>query len=178
MADIKINGDKYFQVRKHPMILLERLIFNELIFFLIYFALRWAYYNFPYDSFSIIPDLEIYLFLSTLLIHIVNIFSAVWITLFWSSNYYIITPKDVTVRRGVFYTYEKAFSIDKAESVTYRQGFWGKVFNYGTVKVFSPALREDIFIRDIPSPEKFAELLRTHTDATNSLFRFIPQREP
>jgi uncharacterized membrane protein YdbT with pleckstrin-like domain len=158
--------------------LLERLIANEIIFFLIYFILRWAYYNFPYEAFSIIPDLELYLFISTLIIHIINLFSAIWITLFWSSSYYVITPKYVTVKRGVFYTYEKVYNIEKTESVTFTQGFWGKIFNYGTVKVFNPALREDVFIRNIPSPDKFAELIRTHTDSTNSLLRFIPRREP
>lgn len=42
---------------------------------------------------------------------------------------------------------------------TFEQSFFGKIFSYGTMELYDPALKEKIYLLNVPNPRKNSELV-------------------
>jgi len=96
------------------------------------------------------------------------------IVLHWIYNYYIIEPKNIISRNGIIFSKEARFNMELLQSVAVRQGFFGKIFNYGTIELFNPELEKKVFLRNIPDPykeSKFIEKLCPNTGASHILIK-------
>lgn len=78
----------------------------------------------------------------------------------WRHNYYEVTPGRIYFwRREVFSNNYITYRTDSAGSAKLVQDFIGKVINCGTIVVQGPLLREPIFIRNIPNPSYYKEVI-------------------
>ncbi|KXK26243.1 MAG: Bacterial membrane flanked domain protein [candidate division WS6 bacterium OLB20] len=114
--------------------------------------------------------------LTTFLMNIFNIFIIISVHLKWASNYYVLRSGEVVFRKGLFNTSEERFSVENAVSISTSRSLLGKIFNFGTVKIFNSALGNDLILRDIPKPEFYAEILRRSKDVQNNIFMLNPRR--
>jgi PH (Pleckstrin Homology) domain-containing protein len=94
-------------------------------------------------------------------ITLVEIVLSSWIVLSWANEEWEIKEGVIYHRRGVFRMHEDAYSLKQIASTTLRQGFIGKLFNYGTIRIFSPLLKQDYYLTNIHNPR---EIMRTLED--------------
>jgi uncharacterized membrane protein YdbT with pleckstrin-like domain len=108
-------------------------------------------------------------------IRIVELFSLVWITLVWASVRYSISDQQIITESGVFFDSEKVYLIDNIESVKLNRGFLGMLCNYGTIRLYAPTLKEQIFLRNIPQSRQLSKLLTKYISRHHKDVRVIAQ---
>lgn len=81
----------------------------------------------------------------------------------WKNIYYLIGPSEVVVRSGLFNRKEKSYQLNQLETVSVIQGFFGRMFDYGTLRLYSPLLDTKLNIFQIPNPHKYKELILQST---------------
>lgn len=79
----------------------------------------------------------------------------------WKFTTYLIKPEELMIRTGILEKKEKLFTLNQIETVTVRQGVFGRMFDYGSLRIFSPLLNGKVDILNIPEPRKFEKLLLT-----------------
>ena len=79
----------------------------------------------------------------------------------WLNEYYEITPKEVIYRKGFLFVKEERHRLDHLGSMKIEQGFWGRLFNYGTVVFFNWELERNISLYLIHNPLKYHNILKT-----------------
>ena len=95
------------------------------------------------------------------------------IILKWHFEYIEITKEAIIKHKGIFYKKEEIFACNYIESITLNQDFIGMMFNYGTLKLFDPVLKEPIYLYNIASPKKYSEVINkifSKTKDTSTLF--------
>jgi len=113
---------------------------------------------------------------TTTCMNLLNVVLVLSVHLKWASNYFVLRPGEVVFRKGIANSKEERYSIESSVSVTTDQSFLGRIFKFGTIKIFNPALGHDIVLRDIPKPEYYAELLRRAKDAQGGVFMLNPRK--
>jgi uncharacterized membrane protein YdbT with pleckstrin-like domain len=81
------------------------------------------------------------------------------IVLSWVYNYYIIELKNIIIRKGIIFSKEERFNMEQLQSVSVRQGLFGKIFNYGTIELHNPEMDKKVFLRSIPDPYQEAAFI-------------------
>lgn len=100
-----------------------------------------------------------------------------YVLLRWTTTYYIITPNEITAAQGIVFRDRATWKVNAIQSVTMRQSFLGRIFNYGTVHLESPFLKKDFYFRNIPEPELYAEYLEnTRAKALEDNAAAVPRR--
>lgn len=105
-------------------------------------------------------------------LHLVNTGILISMIMRWAGMMYIIRPKELVVRVGVFNSRSVSYDLSALQAVTLIQSFIGKVFNFGTVKLYNPILREDIYLSNVHNPAKYAEIIK---DYERGGIGFIPR---
>lgn len=54
----------------------------------------------------------------------------------------------------------KSYPYRDIQSITIHQGFFGKVFNYGSVNLYIPTLGHDLNFTEVSDPATFVELVK------------------
>lgn len=72
---------------------------------------------------------------------------------------YVIEPHSVVIRKGFLFTKEEHFDLEGVHDVVLQQGFFGKLFHYGTIILYNPQLKREASLTNIPDPEEIASLL-------------------
>lgn len=91
------------------------------------------------------------------LLDVVIIFS---IVLKWYFEYTDITRTAIIKHRGILYRKEQTFACNFIETITLNQDFMGMIFNYGTLELFDPALKEPIYLYNIASPKRYSDVIK------------------
>lgn len=86
-------------------------------------------------------------------------------TLSWSLEEYIIQNGTISHIYGVFKRYENTYSLKNISSVNVNQSFLSNLFNIGTIKVFSPVLKQDFYIENVDNPQKVADLIKEEVES-------------
>jgi uncharacterized membrane protein YdbT with pleckstrin-like domain len=142
-------------VRKTFLIPIIKIILLQIVFVALYFLLL-QYLNeittSPLKSGGII----LFLVLQT-----VQSFWSLYIIIKWFFTFHEITLKEISVHSGFFIQKKKYFSLEKAETVTFHKGFFGQLFNFGTIDVefFMSNQRQILVLPNISNPEKYASLI-------------------
>lgn len=68
------------------------------------------------------------------------------------------------------------YSIKNLQSVSFEQGLIGRIFNFGNVKAFSPALQKELFLTEVSSPSKIVENIKDVLEEGNNKAQFIIRR--
>jgi membrane protein YdbS with pleckstrin-like domain len=79
----------------------------------------------------------------------------------WLNEYYEITPKEIIYRKGLIFKKEERNSLDHLGSLEIDQGLFGKIFNYGTLKLFNWATEKTFSLYLIHNPMKYHHILDT-----------------
>lgn len=92
----------------------------------------------------------------------------------WLNEYYEITTNDVVYRKGVFMRHEERHKLEHIGSVNLEQGFFGELFNFGTLKLFNWTIEKDILLYLIHNPKKYQKILEAllpDADKSKEVFR-------
>jgi len=77
----------------------------------------------------------------------------------WVNNYAEIRKDDIVQKKGIISVHESVNSFQNFTAVTVHQGILGRIFNYGVIRLFNPALDHSITIKNISSPTKYKDII-------------------
>lgn len=60
---------------------------------------------------------------------------------------------------GIISKKEEKFACHFIESTTLKQSFFGKLFNYGNLVLYDPALKTEIHLNNIPNPKRQSAII-------------------
>jgi hypothetical protein len=92
----------------------------------------------------------------------------------WLEEYYEIYPREVIHKKGIIFKNEQRYILKHIGSVTLLQGIWGRIFNFGTIKLYDWLLGKDTYLYLIHNPIKYHAVLKellTETDKEKEVFR-------
>lgn len=98
----------------------------------------------------------------------------IFVIVSWLEEYYEISPTEVVHRKGFLFRREEVYTLDHIGSITLDQGLFGRIFNFGSLKLFDWALEETVNIYLIHSPLKYHKILETllpEVDREKKVFR-------
>ena len=153
-------------LRESIVLVAIRLALTEALFgfLLILFSIIYSFINSYLNS----TNLSILYFITLAVTLLMNVVMVTLIALRWSSVYTEITKEGVVKHSGLFHKKEQKYACNFIEATTLNQSFWGLIFNYGTIKLYDPTLKNQINLFDIPNPkknsEKIQKLVSTNTN--------------
>lgn len=180
LATPKIHGlDVPFLIaRKSVVFLAVRLGLIEIVFILIALVTLVIFSNFG-DAATrglLFSSLVVYLIGFLILVKVIASFVA---CVAWLREYYEIRPQEVIYRRGIITLKEVIFSCKNVQEMEVHQTVLGKIFNFGTVSLYNPVLRERFFLRDISEPNEYCELIEllVNSPGPQGEAMLVPMRE-
>lgn len=90
-----------------------------------------------------------------------------YFVVYWLKCEYRINPEKIEFTEGIFFQKENFYAIKNIESASLRQGIIGKIFNFGTLTLMAPTLKQNIQMRFIRSPHQIMRLIETLTPNTD-----------
>jgi membrane protein YdbS with pleckstrin-like domain len=105
------------------------------------------------------------------------VLGVIFLLLDWKNRYYILDKERISFRSGIFRTRELHYELTrKIESETVEQGYLGKLLHYGTVKAYNPALKVNIYLKDIPDPQYYLDVIRA-LQLNEGSIKEVPSRD-
>ena len=86
------------------------------------------------------------------------------IILQWAYTTFEMKAHELVFRKGVFRRKRTIHSLKNIQSVEVEQRFLGLLFQYGNIRLYNPLLKEEIYMRSVTDPEKYAHTLRNALD--------------
>ncbi len=119
---------------------------------------------------------EIILFNTSLFLFLIFLKTCVMIFIIiqWLNQYYEITPKEIIFKRGFIFKKEERNTLDHLGSIEVDQGLLGRIFNFGTIKLFNWATEKNFPLYLIHNPMKYHFILQTllpEADKKKKVFR-------
>lgn len=143
-------------IHKSLVVVVLKLIVLQAVFMLTYFMFRLVKNGlFGGPAYApAIADSQFWLGMTMFLVlaTIQMVITAV-ILLQWGREQYVVREDSIVHTRGVMNNREEVYSLRGVEAGKVRQGLLGRLLNFGTVSVFSPVLKKEYFLYDIPNPE-------------------------
>ncbi len=157
---------KSYTMRESFFVLVGRILLAEIVFGVIYaiLSLLLKPEPLPPGTAALVTtttetaDISYYLSVFTWL-NILNIAVVILILLVWYNRRYIISPQEVYYVRGIILRRKDVYHIQAMVAVRVRQGVFGRIFGFGTIRLESPLLKKDVFIRNIQNPHKHAQVI-------------------
>lgn len=78
----------------------------------------------------------------------------------WLEEYYEITPEEVIYKRGLIFKKEETNILEHLGSLEIKQTFLGKIFNYGSLKLYNWAMEKEVYLYLIHNPMKYYSILQ------------------
>ena len=107
-----------------------------------------------------VADVSIALFFAATVIFIAAVVVLAWIKRL--DSHYTVTSRRVIVRRGIANRNERSASIDRIQNVNTKQGFYGRILNFGDIEfdtAGSDVGDSDLALRGINDPHQMRDLL-------------------
>jgi membrane protein YdbS with pleckstrin-like domain len=145
------NFEGSYKVRTHIVIVIRKIIIPEIILAFTAFLV-----NSFVSDFAINSNMVFYIDFFLL---IINIVIFLCLLLSWNYKYYIISAKSIASNAGVILRRSKQIDVPAIRSVSVNQGFFGRIFGYGTLKLESPLLPEPFLLYDLPNPFRHSDLI-------------------
>lgn len=79
---------------------------------------------------------------------------------YWNNNKYVIEDGEVEHHRGVFWKKRVILKFPSVDKISIRQGFWAKIFGYGSIDLLSSETQEKITIKNINRPRVIARIIK------------------
>lgn len=87
----------------------------------------------------------------------------IFIIVSWLNQYYEITPKDIIFRKGLIFKKEMRYQLKHIGEVVLEQGTFGRIFNFGTLKLFNWTTEKHEYLYLIHNPLKYQHILESLT---------------
>ena len=162
-------------IRKSTAVMFTRLIMFELLFGILYMLLRIGlrYLDIQLDTeFSLSPLALV----KSLFFMIVEISVAGFVILQWINNYYILSSDEIYFMTGIISKKKKSYSLENIQSVSCEQGLIGRILNYGRVKIFSPALQQELLLTEVSNPNTIVDNIKKNLKDNANKPKFIMRR--
>jgi uncharacterized membrane protein YdbT with pleckstrin-like domain len=145
-------------IRKSMAVMFLRLIAIEVLLGLIYLLLRYVFIlsdihletTFALNTLSLIKPI---------IFSIIEIGLSGFVFLHWVNNYYALNAHELIYFNGIIIKKEVSYAIKNVQTVSFEQGIVGRLFKFGSVKIFSPALQHELFLTEVPNPHKIVDLV-------------------
>jgi uncharacterized membrane protein YdbT with pleckstrin-like domain len=145
-------------IRKSLAVMFIRLIVIEVLFGILYLLLRYIFIiadinfetTFALNKFSLIKPI---------IFSFIEIGITGFIFLQWVNNYYALNSHELIYISGIISKKEESYAIKNVQTVSFEQGILGRLFKFGTVKIFSPALQQELYLSEVTHPEKIVDLI-------------------
>lgn len=161
-------------LRESIALIVLRLAAAEL-FFGVVFVLLSVWFSFAGTHFQIADTVGLS-FLMMLIVLIVNIVVVLFIILKWTSEYSELTHGSLIRHSGILFKKEQKYACNFVEIITFEQSMLGLIFNYGTIELYDPAIKERIYLINISSPKKYREIIEKRVSKEkNQPMPFITQ---
>lgn len=86
---------------------------------------------------------------------LVEMIFVIILVLQWVNEYYEISRYDISHRHGVIKIREDRHLFRNFSAVSIIQTIPGRIFNYGTIKLYNPALNHELLLHRISNPNKY-----------------------
>ena len=138
--------------RESVALIAIRLIGMELLFaFSIFLAVVILSFIGSYFKIQDLFSEYLMILLTLLMINIVIVF---FIVVKWYFEYTELSREGITRFSGIIHKKVKKYACNFVEIITLDQSFLGLIFNYGTLELYDPALKEQIYLTNITDPKK------------------------
>lgn len=154
-------------LRRSIFFLITNLLVIEICFDAMYILMRIPAMYVPFSQ-SLQGKLTYVYFVLFIAINLFKVIFMFFATLRWLFCTYQIKDNEIHLRTGILNQKEKVYICSHTQEVTFRQGLFGRIFNYGSVDIYDPALNEIIYLQFIPDPSKYAEIIKKQTTALSS----------
>lgn len=95
------------------------------------------------------------------LLAVVKLGFTIFIIVSWLDEYYEITPKEVLHRKGLLFKKEERHLLQHIGEISTEQGAFGRIFNFGTLKLFNWTTEKTVYLYLIHNPLKYQHILET-----------------
>lgn len=159
-------------LRESVVIIIIRLILTEVIFGLSFFLLSiLSSYLSSYLNTTYLSTLYFIVLAGGFLL---NIGVVSLIALKWNSEYTEVSYEGVIKHSGILHRKEQKYACNFVEGAKLEQSLLGLLFNYGTIELYDPALKEQVYLLNIANPKKNSEKIqKTVSKKTNRPIPFI-----
>ncbi len=163
-------------LRESIVLIVIRIIFTEVIFGLSLFLLNILFsYLGTYTEINYPLSLYLIIFAMGFLI---NIGLVILITLKWNSEYTEVSKEGVIKHSGILHRKEQKYACNFVEASKLEQSFLGMLLNYGTIELYDPALKEQVYLLNITNPKKYSKIIEgIVSKQTDKSMPFIAQED-
>jgi len=175
MEEAPVQLTQSMIIRKSMVMMFLRLIVVELLIAVVYLGIRFALAALQIEA-DIDLSLNPLVLTKSIFFMLIEIFTAIFLFLKWANNYYILREKEIIYVTGIISRRERNYSLDNIQSISSEQGLVGRILNYGTIKIFSPALQRELFLTDIPDPKEVVEKIKQVSTTIPGKMGFILRR--
>lgn len=145
-------------LRQSPVILVMRLITVELIIFILHSLFKVVIVQIEQyvgsDIYGMIGIVEI------IVLQILNIGLILQIIFSWLNTTYIINPREVIFSTGFVSRVSTTYEFANLQSMNVSQSVWGRLFNFGSIRLFNPVLKEEVTLDLIPNPDQVGRFIQ------------------
>lgn len=118
---------------------------------------------------SVLFNIPFFLFLVT-----TKLVVMICVIIQWLNEYYEITTGEVIFKKGFFFKKEERHVFEHIGSVKLEQGILGRIFNFGTLKLFNWTKEKYVYLYLIHNPMKYQKILEEllpEVDKSEKVFR-------
>ncbi len=156
-------------IRQTTFFLVLRIVISEILIMALHFGFRILLDQIA-SLFSFQITYQI-LTAEVFLIQVLNLLLLLTVILSWTNETYTLNPKEVIIKKGIFSSRSVTYELANLQSMTINQTFIGKLFNYGSIKLFNPVLREEVYLLNIPNPYVYGDIIQQHQPEITPLIR-------
>lgn len=107
------------------------------------------------------PQLIVFNIPLFVLLVFLKIILMIFIIVQWLNEYYEITPKEIIHKKGLIFRKEEKYKLEHLGALKINQNVIGRIFNYGSLKLYNLALRKDVSLYLIHNPRKYHHVLES-----------------
>ncbi len=145
-------------LRESAVLIIIRVIFTELLFGFI-MILLFILYSYINSNFNI-NGYPILYFTVLIIAFLINIGMVSLIVLKWVSEFTEISKAGVIKHRGIILKKQQKYACSFIEGIKSSQSLFGALFNYGTIELYDPTLKEEIYLSNIPNIKENSEKIQ------------------
>ncbi len=120
------------------------------------------------------PGLLIFNIPLFIILVVVKTILTIFVIVQWLNEYYEITTKDIVYRKGLILKKEERYLLHHIGSVEVEQGIFGRIFNFGTLKLYNWTKEKYVYLYLIHNPMKYLHIMEEllpNTDKSKKVLR-------
>ena len=158
LKGVKTQETRKIILRESIFLIILRIIFTQAIFGLSLFFLSFlSSFLSSYIETSSLSGFYFIILVAGLLINIGIVF---FIALKWNFEYTEISNEGVIKHSGILHRKEQKYACNFVEGAKLEQSLLGLMFNYGTIELYDPALKEQVYIMNVTDPKSYSETIQ------------------